>query len=142
MDQLPRKLTNGRQEIFRKALLFVFGLRNKYKHGQHIQRRYVSEAISATVQVAVMYDQLIPNTDTILDVLRHGAQKLKLKIRSDGFILLEEVLALPQHRGYTIEHVMFVVDNNDKKVICYTELQSYLHCTRDLKYQHWKANCT
>ena len=50
-------------------------------------------------------------------VLRHNAEKMGLKLRADGYCLLEEVMGLHKFKknNWTFEMVKHVVDSNDKK---------------------------
>jgi len=50
-------------------------------------------------------------------VLRHGGPKEGLSIQSDGYALIDDVLALKLFKKwkYTYDEVIEVVDNNDKK---------------------------
>jgi len=48
-------------------------------------------------------------------VLRHGAHKKGIHIRSDGFAPLSEIMALPEFRNYSFDDIVYVVENNDKK---------------------------
>ncbi|CAF90715.1 unnamed protein product [Tetraodon nigroviridis] len=47
--------------------------------------------------------------------LRHGANQMGLQIGSDGFVFVEELLAHPQFRSYSLEDVERVVNTNDKQ---------------------------
>jgi 2'-phosphotransferase len=48
-------------------------------------------------------------------ILRHKAVQMGLTIESDGYILLNDVLALKEFKYYTVDDVRYVVDSNDKK---------------------------
>ncbi|XP_041517574.1 tRNA 2'-phosphotransferase 1 isoform X1 [Microtus oregoni] len=48
-------------------------------------------------------------------VLRHGALKLGLPMRADGFVPLRSLLQLPQFHSFSIEDVQRVVDTNGKQ---------------------------
>ncbi|KAM9376396.1 tRNA 2'-phosphotransferase 1 [Pholidichthys leucotaenia] len=48
-------------------------------------------------------------------VLRHGASKIGLQMGTDGFLFVEELLAHPQFRSYSLEDVERVVASNDKQ---------------------------
>uniref|UniRef100_UPI0037E798B9 tRNA 2'-phosphotransferase 1 isoform X2 n=1 Tax=Semicossyphus pulcher TaxID=241346 RepID=UPI0037E798B9 len=47
--------------------------------------------------------------------LRHGANQLGLQMGTDGFLFVEELLAHPQFRSYSLEDVKRVVATNDKQ---------------------------
>ncbi|KAL6117372.1 trpt1 [Pungitius sinensis] len=47
--------------------------------------------------------------------LRHGANQMGLEMGSDGFMFVEELLAHPQFRAYSLEDVERIVATNDKK---------------------------
>lgn len=47
--------------------------------------------------------------------LRHGAKQMGLQMGTDGFIFVEELLAHPQFRSYSLEDVERVVATNDKQ---------------------------
>jgi len=46
--------------------------------------------------------------------LRHGADKLKLDINSDGFVLVEDLVSKPMFKGVTIEQLQDVVQTDAK----------------------------
>ena len=49
-------------------------------------------------------------------VLRHGAEKEKILINAAGYIKMDDLLAYVNRKDkITLGHVMFVVENNDKK---------------------------
>jgi len=50
-------------------------------------------------------------------ILRHGAKKNRIPVRSDGFALVDDILQLTsfQSMQFTTEEVLFVVKNNDKQ---------------------------
>ncbi|XP_028272305.1 tRNA 2'-phosphotransferase 1 [Parambassis ranga] len=48
-------------------------------------------------------------------VLRHGASKMGLQLSSDGFLFVEELLAHPQFRSYSLDDIERVVATNDKQ---------------------------
>ncbi|XP_032384177.1 tRNA 2'-phosphotransferase 1 isoform X2 [Etheostoma spectabile] len=47
--------------------------------------------------------------------LRHGANQMGLQMGTDGFVFVEELLAHPQFRSYSLEDVERVVATNDKQ---------------------------
>ncbi|KAM9849416.1 tRNA 2'-phosphotransferase 1 [Aulostomus maculatus] len=47
--------------------------------------------------------------------LRHGANQMGLQIGTDGFLYVEDLLAQPQFRSYSLEDVERVVATNDKQ---------------------------
>ncbi|CAN9515062.1 unnamed protein product [Ophioblennius macclurei] len=47
--------------------------------------------------------------------LRHGASQMGLPMGADGFLFVEELLAHPQFRSYSVEDVERVVATNDKQ---------------------------
>ncbi|XP_034398756.1 tRNA 2'-phosphotransferase 1 isoform X1 [Cyclopterus lumpus] len=47
--------------------------------------------------------------------LRHGANQMGLQMGTDGFMFVEELLAHPQFRSYTLKDVERVVATNDKQ---------------------------
>uniref|UniRef100_A0A3Q3LEC2 2'-phosphotransferase n=1 Tax=Labrus bergylta TaxID=56723 RepID=A0A3Q3LEC2_9LABR len=47
--------------------------------------------------------------------LRHGANQMGLQMGTDGFLFVEELLANPQFRSYSLEDVQRVVATNDKQ---------------------------
>lgn len=47
--------------------------------------------------------------------LRHGANQMGLHLNTDGFLYVEDLLAHPQFRSYTLEDVERVVATNDKQ---------------------------
>lgn len=51
-------------------------------------------------------------------VLRHGAEKEGIAIQPDGFVKVADILAKPKLKNQwkvNFEHVLFVVNSNDKK---------------------------
>ncbi|ORY35028.1 KptA family-domain-containing protein [Naematelia encephala] len=52
---------------------------------------------------------------TLAYILRHGAEKEQLDIRSDGYIKLADVLARPKMRGVDLEMVLRLVAENAKQ---------------------------
>ncbi|KAL4622965.1 tRNA 2'-phosphotransferase 1 isoform X1 [Arapaima gigas] len=48
-------------------------------------------------------------------VLRHGAAQMGLNMNSDGFLLVEDLLAHPQFHSFSLEDIERVVANNDKQ---------------------------
>jgi len=48
-------------------------------------------------------------------ILRHKAVQMGLNIESDGYILLDDILALKEFKYYTSDDVKYVVESNDKK---------------------------
>ncbi|XP_069501199.1 tRNA 2'-phosphotransferase 1 isoform X2 [Ambystoma mexicanum] len=52
---------------------------------------------------------------TLSFILRHGAAKVGLQLGSDGFLYVDDILALPQCRAYTTADVLRVVENNNKQ---------------------------
>nr|XP_019965538.1 PREDICTED: tRNA 2'-phosphotransferase 1 isoform X2 [Paralichthys olivaceus] len=47
--------------------------------------------------------------------LRHGANQMGLQMGADGFLFVEELLAHPQFRSYSLEDIERVVVTNDKQ---------------------------
>ncbi|XP_071313110.1 tRNA 2'-phosphotransferase 1 isoform X2 [Trachinotus anak] len=47
--------------------------------------------------------------------LRHGADQMSLQMGTDGFVFVDELLAHPQFRSYSLEDIERVVDTNDKQ---------------------------
>ncbi|XP_078145221.1 tRNA 2'-phosphotransferase 1 isoform X2 [Centroberyx gerrardi] len=47
--------------------------------------------------------------------LRHGANQMALQMSADGFLFVEDLLAHPQFRSYSLEDVERVVATNDKR---------------------------
>ncbi|CAG8643556.1 163_t:CDS:2, partial [Paraglomus brasilianum] len=48
-------------------------------------------------------------------VLRHGAKKEGISMRTDGYVLLNELLSLPRFTKTTFEEIETVVKTNDKQ---------------------------
>ncbi|XP_017263672.1 tRNA 2'-phosphotransferase 1 isoform X2 [Kryptolebias marmoratus] len=48
-------------------------------------------------------------------VLRHGASQMGFQMGTDGFLFVEDLLAHPHFRSYTLEDVERVVETNDKQ---------------------------
>ncbi|KAJ3588515.1 hypothetical protein NHX12_012107 [Muraenolepis orangiensis] len=47
--------------------------------------------------------------------LRHGANQMGLHLQTDGFLYVEDLLAHPQFRSYTLDDIERVVATNEKK---------------------------
>ncbi|XP_032735225.1 tRNA 2'-phosphotransferase 1 isoform X1 [Lontra canadensis] len=60
-------------------------------------------------------DQDVQLSKALSYVLRHGALKLGLPMRADGFVPLGTLLQLPQFHGFSAEDVQRVVDTNGKQ---------------------------
>ncbi|CDS02868.1 hypothetical protein LRAMOSA00271 [Lichtheimia ramosa] len=56
-------------------------------------------------------------------VLRHGAAKEKLTLRSDGYLLLSDLLARPKFKNITQEQIEYVVRTNDKQRYALAQLE-------------------
>jgi len=48
-------------------------------------------------------------------ILRHGAVDLGLKVNTDGSVLLDDILKMPDFKNVNVKDIKKVVDNNDKK---------------------------
>ncbi|CAD6567607.1 MAG: hypothetical protein TREMPRED_003746 [Tremellales sp. Tagirdzhanova-0007] len=57
----------------------------------------------------------IRTSKTLAYILRHGAEKEGLAIRSDGFVKLKDVLARPKMRDANIEMILQLVEENAKQ---------------------------
>ncbi|KAI8056170.1 KptA family-domain-containing protein [Syncephalis plumigaleata] len=68
-------------------------------------------------------------------ILRHGAVKAGLSIRSDGFISVHKILALPKFKGYTLADIQRVVEENDKQrfTLCHTSDWLTMHHLRRIR---------
>ncbi|OWZ42500.1 tRNA 2'-phosphotransferase [Cryptococcus neoformans] len=60
-------------------------------------------------------DPDVRNSKTLAYILRHGAEKEGLYIRSDGFIKLADVLARPKLKGVDESTILHLVQTNPKK---------------------------
>lgn len=62
-------------------------------------------------------------------LLRHGAKERNLRISSDGFVEVDEILKLPQSKNYKLncEIIRNIVENNDKKRFELKTLDNKLH---------------
>uniref|UniRef100_A0A914VXW7 2'-phosphotransferase n=1 Tax=Plectus sambesii TaxID=2011161 RepID=A0A914VXW7_9BILA len=52
---------------------------------------------------------------TLSFILRHGANKVGVTMDSEGFVPVNELLALPQLRSYKLQDVHRVVEDNSKQ---------------------------
>ena len=59
-------------------------------------------------------------------VLRHGAEEVGLKIRPDGYIRVEDLLRNQTFRDISLQDVITVVENNDKKRFEITSISNEL----------------
>ena len=59
--------------------------------------------------------------------LRHGAPKQGLKIRSDGFIKMSELLAHPKYKSQTLENNTRIVNESDKQRFLIEEIDDELY---------------
>lgn len=48
-------------------------------------------------------------------VLRHGTDERRLKIDKEAYVLLDDVMKLPEMKNVSVNDVKYVVHNNDKK---------------------------
>jgi len=48
-------------------------------------------------------------------LLRHGAAEANVAMDSEGYVLWDEIRALKQFKGYALEDILHVVENNSKK---------------------------
>ncbi|KAJ3102777.1 hypothetical protein HDU97_000316 [Phlyctochytrium planicorne] len=48
-------------------------------------------------------------------ILRHGAVKENIPIRTDGYVKLTDLVKFPKLRNVTFKEIMDVVENNEKK---------------------------
>ncbi|CAG8467860.1 595_t:CDS:2 [Ambispora gerdemannii] len=60
-------------------------------------------------------DPTVRLSKTLSYILRHGAAKEGLQLRSDGYVKVDELLKLPKLRGKTFADIETVVQNNDKQ---------------------------
>lgn len=64
--------------------------------------------------------QLLPNGQRHLSkllswILRHGIIKENLNMSDTGYVLISDILSKSQFRGYKIEHIIHIVNTNDKQ---------------------------
>jgi len=52
---------------------------------------------------------------TLSYILRHGAEKEKLKLRPDGYVKVSDILARPKLKGVDFAQIRSIVETNDKK---------------------------
>lgn len=60
-------------------------------------------------------DASIKLSKTLSYCLRHGADKMKIPMRSDGFVEINRLLTNSKFHGITLKDIMNVVETNDKK---------------------------
>jgi len=62
-------------------------------------------------------------------ILRHGAAKEGIEMQSNGFCKVKDILALKKikHARYTLEHIKYIVDNNDKKRYALKEIDGVVY---------------
>lgn len=60
-------------------------------------------------------DRLVKLSKKLSYFLRHAAKKKGLKIDGGGFISVDDLLGLPEFKGFSIANVQHVVDSNDKQ---------------------------
>lgn len=62
-------------------------------------------------------EQLVSTSKFLSYVLRHGAAKEKIKLDSNGYAALDDILALDKlkRQKITLEHIQYITENNDKK---------------------------
>jgi 2'-phosphotransferase len=58
--------------------------------------------------------------------LRHAAVQMKLKIGSDGYVMLDELLRHQMFRGTTVDAIRSIVESSDKKRFELTEIDGIL----------------
>ena len=62
-----------------------------------------------------MDGRLVALSKSLSWLLRHGAAEANVAMDSEGYVSWDEIRALKQFKGYTIEDVLYVVENNSKK---------------------------
>ncbi|KAM4554727.1 tRNA 2'-phosphotransferase 1 isoform 1-T1 [Odontesthes bonariensis] len=60
-------------------------------------------------------DRDVRLSKTMSYALRHGANQMGLEMGTDGFLFVDDLLAHPQFRSYTLQDVERVVATNDKQ---------------------------
>tara|TARA_Y100000813_G_C24116546_1_gene330476 strand:+ start:94 stop:672 length:579 start_codon:yes stop_codon:yes gene_type:complete len=58
---------------------------------------------------------LIKNSKNLSKILRHSAKSRGLKIDDGGWIKLDDILKFTEFKNITIQDILYIVDNNDKK---------------------------
>ena len=58
---------------------------------------------------------LIKTSKKLSKILRHSAKSRGLNIDNGGWIKLDDILKCSEFKNITIEDIMYIVDNNDKK---------------------------
>lgn len=66
-------------------------------------------------------------------VLRHGASEVGVTMDKQGFVTVSELLATKKAKGYTMEDLKLVVDNNNKKRFEMIEVEDADKKTKTLK---------
>jgi hypothetical protein len=59
--------------------------------------------------------RLVALSKSLSWLLRHGAAEANVAMDSEGYVSWDEIRALKQFKGYSIEDVLYVVENNSKK---------------------------
>lgn len=58
---------------------------------------------------------LVKTSKKLSKILRHSAKSRELNIDNGGWIKLNDILKCSEFKNITIEDIMYIVDNNDKK---------------------------
>lgn len=75
-------------------------------------------------------DKKVQISKTLAYLLRHGAEKEKLAIGSDGYVKLDDIMKRHEFKYVTVEQIMEIVNNNDKKrfEVCTKPDENGLNC--------------
>lgn len=73
-------------------------------------------------------------------ILRHGAEKEKITMRSDGYVKVSDILIKPKFKQYTFEDVQRVVETNEKKRFALIQGDPDLLDSENIKDWYIRAN--
>ena len=57
-------------------------------------------------------------------ILRHGLAERSIKCDTGGYILMDDLMKQPEMKKFTIDDVMYIVNNNDKKRFAMKEIET------------------
>lgn len=109
-------LRDGRKKILLDAQIKLNDLNTEYVNGNDIIQ-HINSLQTMEKEAKLKKSKFVDLSKNLAYILRHGFDELKLTIDDEGYIKLDDILALPsiKSKKYTFEMIEEVVNNNDKK---------------------------